>query len=270
MLPTDVDVDAGIQWLPDSAFVPPREANTFLPSSRGDHPGTSGTTAPQRQQKSETTLKAGASSSFAADDAALVRPRAKSTFGLSEATKDDLTTNDVVTSPQRSGDGVSITDEHNAADTGVEEAGSPSSPGDESAVHFFGSGEWAAGGVPGTQAVEPSPIVDVASGVGGATAPATWSSVTTAAVAAAALEPPGSPLSVRSARVSSVGAEPNGGSSTGHWGGEDMGGILGEESPSRGRERAARRALMQEAGDSGEFNATMLFARVRTHLAHGM
>lgn len=63
---------------------------------------------------------------------------------------------------------------------------------------------------------------------------------------AAAMMPPDSPLSA----LSGIGG--TSGCGSGHWGSEGTGGCL-EESPSRAREREARRKLMREArADSGE------------------
>lgn len=136
---------------------------------------------------------------------------------------------------------------------------------------FFGSGEWAAGGFPD----QPSPsatagapggpvnIESPAAAAGGAATATAAASVTAGRFGMAAVELPDSPLSVCSA-VTSVGGgggrEGVGGGGTGgrdsgvggYWSVDGPGGRLVEESPSRAKERAARRSLMREADTLGE------------------
>lgn len=100
---------------------------------------------------------------------------------------------------------------------------------------FFGSGEWAAGAFPAASAMASSVAVDTRA--------------TPCDAEVVAIDFPDSPVSPRLGGVVNGGRDCVGG---GNWGGEAVGGPLVEESPSRAREREARKVLMREAGTSGK------------------
>ena len=184
----DVDVDAGVQWLPDSAFAPPQSAagstasprnRTRVPAPapprRGSASSSSSSVADRFKRRDRRRQQQQASPAEAGSPPALRRKGA----GRSTPVPDDAV-DDII-----AGDGVDVaaSDGHRGfsgneiqARLGDQEGSvdpvTPSSPfpppsrppsggvrpRPRRAVPFFGSGEWAAGGFPPHHA-EASPLV---------------------------------------------------------------------------------------------------------------
>lgn len=266
----DVDVDAGVQWLPDSAFAPPlsapgstaspRErtrapAPTPAPPRRGSASSSSSSVADRFKRRDRRRQQHQASPAEAGSPPALNRKGA----GRSSPVPDDVVDItagagvDLAASDGHGGFGgneirARLGDREESVDPVTPSSPFPTRsrtpsggvrPRPRRAVPFFGSGEWAAGGFPPHHA-EASPLIG---------------DDDAAKCEAVAVEFPVSPLS-----PTSPGA---GGSVGGYWGAEGIGAGLREESPSRARERAARESLMRESGECVTAAAVELVMSVR-------
>ncbi|CAB1112063.1 unnamed protein product [Ectocarpus sp. CCAP 1310/34] len=263
--PTDVDVDAGVQWLPDSALAPPH-----LPASSSSH-----AQASRRRRSRETPMRPPLPPSGGGNRSAAKHHGQDKGVGSG----DDGSVAAAVAAARLPPSAVSTQPAPALAPSGEEKAPrqthlrrsattkTTTAAGDP----FFGSGEWAAGGfpdhpLPSATAGAPAGPANVespaaAAAVGGAAAATAAASASPARFGMAAVELPDSPLSLSSAVTSGsgggrevVGGGGTGGRDTGvggYWRVDGPSGRLVEESPSRAKERAARRSLMREADSPG-------------------